>query len=186
MVGLVACGDGAASVSRQGEQPGNGAADAGAQADAIVDSSPHQTDGNWADSDVTDVSMADADAPAVGPGSVGIDGAEDGGSAAPLLINGCTSFVDRTAPDASRRLAWDDGIAHDPARCMHVRIGQTVTWAGDFNEHPLGPYRGAEPSPIVAKADSSASHNVTFTTPGTFGYLCGDHPEMIGAIFVAP
>jgi plastocyanin len=101
--------------------------------------------------------------------------ADDGGDAR-AAVNGCTSFVDRTADNASRALSWAEEIADSPERCMKVLTGQTVTFTGDFNDHPLEPAGGDTPNPIAEQA--------TFTAPGVFGYVCAVHPEMRGAIWV--
>ena len=75
-----------------------------------------------------------------------------------------------------------------PERCMKIKVGQTVTWSdgasgpADFVSHPLGANGGDTPNP-VPNVDK-ATGNVTFTKAGTFGYLCTNHPAMIGAIQV--
>jgi hypothetical protein len=155
------------AVQRPGVDGGDGAADGHPDGDVDGgDGGGHSSDGS-----------GDGDGP-------GVDGPLPDAPAAPLLINGCDNFVDRTAPTASRNLIWDHTIEHDPTRCLQIRVGQTVTWTGDFNEHPLGPYGGTHPSPIAGLSQGNASYQISFDTPGTYGYLCGDHPEMVGAIHV--
>jgi hypothetical protein len=158
------------AVQRPGVDGGDGAADG-------------QPDGDNVDGG--DGAGDSRDGPGDGDGP-GADAPLPDAPAAPLLINGCDRFVDRTAPSASRNLTWDHGIEHDPSRCLQIRVGQTVTWTGDFNEHPLGPYGGTLPSPIAGLSQGNASYQTSFDTPGTYGYLCGDHPEMVGAIHVQP
>lgn len=153
------------------------------------------TDVGAAEATVSEVTMSDAAASEVAPPDAGpVDGPSDTSDTteqdstppAPLLINGCTTFVDRTAAGDSRTLPWDNPLGSNPARCMQIRSGQSVTWVGDFNPHPLGPHGGTVPSPIAGRSNGTESYEVTFAAPGTFGYLCGDHPEMIGAIYVVP
>jgi plastocyanin len=98
-------------------------------------------------------------------------------------VNGCTAYVDRTADAASRVIAWTYTVASDPARCMRITVGQSVTWNGDFVQHPRLAQGGDAPSPI---ADAGAAPEVAFPAQGTFGFACGNHPFMTGAIRVAP
>jgi hypothetical protein len=102
----------------------------------------------------------------------------------PLVVQGCeeTAYVDRRAPAADRELAWILSIASDPERCMSITVGQSVVWTGNFNVHPLDPQGGDTPNPITGTETGA----VVFTTPGTFGYVCGVHPSMKGAIRVVP
>src|SRR5262249_54041823 len=57
--------------------------------------------------------------------------------AGPPPINGCATFVDRTADAGSRVIAWTYTVATDPGRCMTIGVGETVTWDGDLVQHPL-------------------------------------------------
>jgi plastocyanin len=106
------------------------------------------------------------------------------GGAAAQVVQGCGSaqYLDRTAPGADRELHWDFGIENDPEHCLQVRVGQSVFWNGDLDNHPLGGQGGDTPNPISLHVDGS----VTFNTPGTFGYKCLSHSGMIGAIRVVP
>ena len=102
-------------------------------------------------------------------------------SAAP---SDCSSYTDRSGAGDSRTLVWDFSITSNPARCMKVRVGQSVIWQGDvLGFHPLASDGGTTPNPIPG-APTSASATVTFTQPGTFGYICGNHAFMTGAIQV--
>jgi hypothetical protein len=99
-------------------------------------------------------------------------------------INGCTGFKDHTDPSDERLINWDFAIATTPDRCMRIKVGQSVTWTGNFNVHPIAVKDGVTPSPI-AEIDT-ASGKVTFPMQGTFGYGCTTHPAMSGAIDVVP
>ena len=137
-----------------------------------------------------DVAGLGPDAQDVGVADVGAhDAAADAGPDAepPALVQGCTptSYQDRTAPGADRDLDWDDAFAGDVERCLMIKVGQGVSWTGDLSEHPVVPEGGTTPSPIVAIGNGFGV-SYTFTTPGTFGYLCSTHPPMKGAIFVVP
>ena len=60
---------------------------------------------------------------------------------------------------------------------MKIRVGQGVTFSGDFVEHPIAPLRGDTPNPITGPSP-------TFPNTGVFGYFCTTHPAMTGAIWV--
>jgi plastocyanin len=107
-----------------------------------------------------------------------------GGDAAQAVINSCNTFVDRSAAGASRTITWDFAVSTAPERCMTVKVGQKVTFAGSFSSHPLLSSDGDKPNPISTL--DPATGDVTFPKAGTFGYVCGNHPSMIGAIKVIP
>ncbi len=98
----------------------------------------------------------------------------------PPTVNGCSSFIVATGPQDDRDIPWDFPIATDPRRCLQVKVGQTVTWTGNFTIHPLAPLGGDAPNPI------SATGTTTFPGAGTFGYTCTSHSSMRGAIRVVP
>ncbi len=114
-----------------------------------------------------DASKAEDAAPAV----------QDSGTTA---VNGCTSFVDRTADGDARELTWDFSIENAPGRCLKVRVGQTVVWNGDLTTHPLN-VDGLTPGDLKLGAGSASA---VFTKAGTFGYVCIKHPSMKGAVLV--
>lgn len=131
----------------------------------------------------------------VGDGGV-VDGGTDSASAADTSTadaakapeNGCTTFQDRTADGASRSIQWDLGLPSLPERCIKVKAGQVVTWvdgtaAADFNTHPLLIY---VPPPAMGTAPTvdEATGKATFPTAGLFGFACGIHPTMKGAVLV--
>jgi hypothetical protein len=134
---------------------------------------------------LTATAIACSDDTSTTPGDAGTADATPAGDAASPdakgdPVNGCAEFVDRTDEAASRELPWDFGIASDPVRCMKVSAGQTVTWKGDMTLHPLGVSRVERED--VKLGDEGA--DVTFDTPGTYGYVCITHPTMQGAILV--
>lgn len=63
-----------------------------------------------------------------------------------------------------------------------MRVGQSVSWIGDLDHHPLGGSGGDTPNPISLHQNGS----VTFMRAGTFGYVCLAHSPMKGAIQVLP
>lgn len=71
-------------------------------------------------------------------------------------------------------------------RCVKVKVGSDITFAGDFSLHPLEPAGGDTPTPIVT---TSTGTTLTFKVmaAGTYGYQCEFHPgSMNGAIQVVP
>jgi hypothetical protein len=106
------------------------------------------------------------------------------GAAQAQVVQDCqpNQYLDRRAPGADRLLTWNLGISTDPERCMRVQVGQTVVWSGDLESHPLAGQGGDSPNPIGLHQNGS----VTFTTPGTFGFVCSVHSSMKGAITVVP
>ncbi len=100
------------------------------------------------------------------------------------IINGCqdSQYLDRTAPAADREILWVMSVNQDPERCMKVRVGQSVFWNGNYSIHPLAGLNGDSPNPI----DNHQNGHVTFTSAGTFGFVCEVHATMTGAIRVLP
>ena len=117
------------------------------------------------------------------------DSATDSGAdAGPTVVNDCRSFIDRSDANASRTLTWSFSISSDELRCMQIKAGQSVTFsdgngkAADFVSHPLAASGGDKPNPITTVDKDTGE--VKFTSKGTFGFACGNHPAMIGAILV--
>ena len=116
-----------------------------------------------------------------GTGSDGGTDSGGGADAAVTVINDCKNFVDRTAAGAMRTIAWSGPPLSVPERCMTIKKGQDVTWNGSLSSHPLAPKDGDVPNPVIGV---DANGKVTFPNAGLFGYECGIHPGMIGAIKV--
>jgi plastocyanin len=113
-----------------------------------------------------------------------------GADAGPPLVNGCAvadfAASDHTAASDPRAIGFPQGIAPGPytPSCMTVRVGQSVTWTGDFTAHPLESFGGDAMSPITPMTMGTMA-SVTFATPGVFGFHCANHPStMLGAIKV--
>lgn len=107
------------------------------------------------------------------------------------LIQGCATFADHTTEDGGvLNLLWDQSIAVSDDRCSTIKVGQTVIFGngiggpGDFVQHPLIAYEGDTPNPIENLNYQTGA--VVFPAAGTFGYDCGTHPAMKGAIKVVP
>ena len=73
------------------------------------------------------------------------------------------------------------GFAFTPQE-LTVTVGDTVTWTNtDPVAHTATSTAGAFDSGEVAEG---ASYSVTFTSPGTYDYLCTPHPSMTGRVVV--
>lgn len=120
------------------------------------------------------------------PGAVGAAGASEAGGSEPApTVNGCVIFVDGTHPLAERVIPWDFSLGFAPGRCLSISVGQSVTWSGPLGTHPLQAAGGTTPSPILADYPPDAtSHSIAFPVPGLYGYVCGNHSTMQGAIRV--
>ncbi len=111
-------------------------------------------------------------------------------AAASDVVNGCAvdAYLNATADGDTREIVWDLSVASTEAHCMAIKEGQTVTFKGDFASHPLVASGGDSPNPISTKFDA-ATGKVDFTgagKDGIYGFVCGNHPSMMGAIYVLP
>lgn len=121
--------------------------------------------------------VADGGAPLeVGGGDGGASGGGGG-----VTLNGCTTFLDESAPSAARKIVWDPSVATSPMRCMIIKKGQTIAFEGNLTTHPLLASGGDTPTPVATVAPTG---KVTFTAAGTFGFVCGVHASMTGAVKV--
>lgn len=86
-----------------------------------------------------------------------------------------------TAPPASGDRVAIDGFAFAPAT-LTVRAGSTVTWINrDEEPHTVVASDGSFHSPGMG---TGASFTHTFSTAGTFDYVCSIHPMMHGTVMV--
>ena len=133
----------------------------------------------------------------IGCGGMAPSGTTDAGSSAPVdagsveTVHGCTTSAYANRSTGAREIAFGSaaGLAYSP-KCMSISAGQTVTFKGDFNTHPLvgGMYMGSvgtTPTPIMRRDTGSTDYTVTFATAGLYPYFCDYHaPTMVGAIWV--
>jgi plastocyanin len=80
-------------------------------------------------------------------------------------------------------------------RCTRINAGQTVTFNGQFDTHPLvggnlvGIVLMPDPMSPIGFTDSGTSKSVQFTSAGTYSFYCNQHAvdfAMTGAVFVDP
>lgn len=101
-----------------------------------------------------------------------------GMSAMPMI----TSATTPAAPIAGTEVRIEN-FGFTPA-ALTVRQGQTVTWTNhDEEPHTVAAGDGSFHSPGM---DTDGIYSFTFTTPGTFDYLCSIHPFMRGTVVVTP
>lgn len=202
MAGMaVGCSDDPATTTDSGTDSGS-TVDTGGPVDSgsPTDSGTPTDRGNPTDSGSATDSGAPADAgSAVDSGAPADSGtpADSGSpadSGAPVAtIHGCTAamYVDRGGAGDTRTIAFGgiQGSSYSP-KCMTVAVGQTVTFAGPFNSHPLrggsvaGDPAGASSNPIT-NTDTGSDATFTFTSPGLYPYFCQFHqPGMAGVIQV--
>jgi plastocyanin len=116
------------------------------------------------------------------------DAGTDSGGDAAAAINGCTTFTDMTTGAATITGPTGALPSQYTPNCVHIKVGQSVTWNAAFANHPLVPTPGVGDTgnPITA---TSTGTTVSFTFPaaGTFAYNCGIHTTtMLGAVEVTP
>lgn len=114
-------------------------------------------------------------------GGTGDDAGTEADAAPSGPVNNCKTFDDRTAAGAARTIAWGFPLAAAD-RCIDIKVGQSVTWSGNFTQYRVGASGGDKPNPI-AGFDPEAP-TVTFTKAGTFGFESPDAPALVGAIRV--
>lgn len=66
--------------------------------------------------------------------------------------------------------------AYDPP-CIKIKVGQTVTWGGNFATHPLRPgaCNTATGDQIPSISAGSTPVTLTMTTAGVYGFQCAVH-----------
>jgi plastocyanin len=87
--------------------------------------------------------------------------------------------------EAARHQVKIEQYAYGPSS-LNVTQGDTVTWTNlDSVEHDVVVTSGPESfrSPLLSKGESW-SH--TFTSPGSYSYICSLHPDMRAAVAAAP
>lgn len=103
--------------------------------------------------------------------------------AALLLASTFTFLAPRPAHAATSYRVVMSGYAFSP-RSLTITAGDTVTWVNqDQAPHDVKTTSGPESihSPLLSKG-GSWSH--TFSTPGTYGYVCTVHPGMSAQLVV--
>lgn len=116
---------------------------------------------------------------------------------APLLLAGCsasrpapaadvpktTPSVSVTAPPVRGDQVTIDNFVFAP-ETVTVKAGATVTWTNrDEEPHTVAASDGTFHSPGMG---TGATFTHTFSSAGTFDYVCSIHPMMHGSVVVTP
>lgn len=119
-------------------------------------------------------------------------GPTGGGGVEAEAVNGCTTYKDLTAVGAYD-IKWDESIASSEDRCIKLSVDQPMSWVGNFTTHPIKGSGGSTPNPFDTAKDNMSNPGseqeasaLSFNTPGTYGYICGVHATMTGAVLVVP
>jgi amicyanin len=90
------------------------------------------------------------------------------------------SATDSPAPQGGTAVSISD-FKFNPAT-LTVPVGTTVTWTNQDEEpHTLAAKDGSFHSPGI---DTHGTYSFTFTTPGSYDYICSIHPFMTGTVVV--
>lgn len=111
---------------------------------------------------------------------------EPGSATCPAKYATCDKYEDATAAGAGRQIQFE--CCDYKPQCLRVKAGQSVTWSGDFEEHPFVHECGPEKVSLQAKGGKAS---FTFTKPGVYGFFCETHGDkggkgMAGAVEVVP
>jgi amicyanin len=88
--------------------------------------------------------------------------------------------ADAPAPQGGTAVTISD-FKFNPAT-LTVPVGATVTWTNkDEEPHTIAAKDGSFHSPGV---DANGTYSFTFTTPGSYDYICSIHPFMTGTVVV--
>jgi amicyanin len=88
--------------------------------------------------------------------------------------------ADSPAPQGGTAVAITD-FKFNPAT-LTVPVGSTITWTNQDEEpHTIAAKDGSFHSPGM---DTHGAYSFTFTTPGSYDYICSIHPFMTGTVVV--
>ena len=88
--------------------------------------------------------------------------------------------ADAPAPQGGTAVSISD-FKFNPAT-LTVPVGATVTWSNkDEEPHTIAAKDGSFHSPGI---DTNGNYSFTFTTAGSYDYICSIHPFMTGTVVV--
>lgn len=95
-------------------------------------------------------------------------------------VSASATTADAPAPQGATAVSISD-FKFNPAT-LTVPVGATVTWTNQDQEpHTIAAKDGAFHSPGM---DTNATYSFTFTTAGSYDYICSIHPFMTGTVVV--
>ena len=96
-----------------------------------------------------------------------------------LLVTGCYNSAKQDSTSTATNSVEIKDFAFNPA-IINIKAGTVVTWTNqDTVKHTIK--LDETESSSLAKGQS---WSYSFTTPGTYDYICGLHPSMNGKIIV--
>jgi len=110
-----------------------------------------------------------------GSGGSGGTGGTGGTGMCTAAFAGCSSYMDLTADAADRTIAFT--FSKYTPNCIRVKTGQTVTFSGNFAQHPLAQSCG--PDGVLFNS-TGMSKSFTFQAAGDYGYYCTFHGNQLG------
>jgi plastocyanin len=115
-----------------------------------------------------------------------------GTSAAEPALNGCTTYKDMTK-EGAYSVVWNESIASSDMRCIKIFAENNVSYTGNLTTHPMKAAGGDAPNPFDKAIDNISNPGseqeataIEFSKPGVYGFVCGVHPTMTGAVLVLP
>jgi amicyanin len=88
--------------------------------------------------------------------------------------------ADSPAPQGGTAVSISDFKFNPPT--LTVPVGTTVTWTNkDEEPHTIAAKDGSFHSPGM---DTNGTYSFTFSTPGSYDYICSIHPFMNGTVVV--
>jgi amicyanin len=98
----------------------------------------------------------------------------------PASASAAATSADAPAPQGGTAVNITD-FKFNPAT-LTVPVGTTVTWTNQDEEpHTIAAKDGSFHSPGM---DTHGTYSYTFTTPGSYDYICSIHPFMTGTVVV--
>ena len=108
--------------------------------------------------------------------------AGQGTPSAPAETPGSTASASGPAPAPQSGTAVTINNFKFAPQTLTVPVGTTVTWTNQDEEpHSVVAKDGSFKSPGL---DTHGTYSFTFSTPGSFDYVCGIHPFMTGTVVV--
>jgi plastocyanin len=99
---------------------------------------------------------------------------------AALVLSAIARMAPSTAAPEGDRIVIDQFMFHPTT--LRIRAGATVTWLNEDEEpHTVVSASGLFRSSAL---DTHDTFSFKFDKPGTYGFVCSIHPQMIGTIVV--
>jgi plastocyanin len=147
------------------------------------DSGPNHVDGTAGSSAAGTGGGAGSSGSGGGGGSAGTSGGgSGGGNPSFMAVAPCNAESDYMTGTMVTFPMSATNVSYSP-KCLRVLAGATVTFSGEFSEHPLAPStkRGTLTGSPITSTTSGSSKGFVFPTPGFYAYYCTVHGPSDGA-----